>query len=292
MEKKRLYNLDIIKIVAATFIVFHHYQQVSGTSFNGLNFYGGRIFWGYLVELFFMISGFLSAMTIKYNDKISKLILKKVSRLIPMAFLAVLSNFIISVLYKNLTGKLLFDESYSAIQVITSLLLLNQGWIVEFFPAINNPIWYLCVLMWVSILYTFIKYIVKDNNKTELLISFSFVVLGIVGWRINIKYGFDLPFLHASDFRGYAAFFMGVCLYRIFCQLGERNTSFISAGLVIVSLVGMRILGYSNWYVLVVFLFPSILLLAVSIPQICIPNIELWGGYHTKSTYGICRCFV
>lgn len=278
MEKKRLCNLDILKIVSATFIVFHHYQQVSGASFNGFNFYGGKISWGYLVELFFMISGFLAAMTIKCNDKISKSLLKKVSRIMPMAFLSVLSYLIILVLYKAFTGKLLFNESYSVIQVITSLTLLNQGWLVEFFPAINNPIWYLCVLVWISILYIVIKYIVKDNNKAELFISFLFVVLGIVGWRINGKYGFDLPFLHTSDCRGYVAFFIGVCLYHLFCKLGERNTSIVGAGLVVVSLIGMCILGYSNWYVLVVFLFPSILLLAVSIPQICIPNIELCGG--------------
>lgn len=36
---KRLYSLDVLRIVATICIVFHHYQQITGAFFEGgLNF--------------------------------------------------------------------------------------------------------------------------------------------------------------------------------------------------------------------------------------------------------------
>ena len=66
MERKpEIWIFDIIKTLAATLIVFHHYQQVFKCEFSGINFYSGLFNFGYLVELFFMISGFLTLYTFK-----------------------------------------------------------------------------------------------------------------------------------------------------------------------------------------------------------------------------------
>lgn len=59
MENK-IFGFDYAKIIAASFLVFHHYQQVFGCQFSDINFYGGKIGFGLLVELFFTISGFLT----------------------------------------------------------------------------------------------------------------------------------------------------------------------------------------------------------------------------------------
>ena len=59
MEKKRNYSLDFFKIIATILIVFHHYQQILSIEFGEINFYGGKFYFGYLVEFFFLISGFL-----------------------------------------------------------------------------------------------------------------------------------------------------------------------------------------------------------------------------------------
>lgn len=59
MENK-IFGFDYAKIIAASFLVFHHYQQVFECQFSGINFYGGKIGFGLLVELFFTISGFLT----------------------------------------------------------------------------------------------------------------------------------------------------------------------------------------------------------------------------------------
>jgi len=67
--KKRNYGLDFLKIVATILIVFHHYQQVLNVEFAGINFFGGKFYFGYLVELFFLISGFLM---FKYIERIKQ----------------------------------------------------------------------------------------------------------------------------------------------------------------------------------------------------------------------------
>lgn len=59
-EKQRDYTLDFIKICATIIIIFHHYQQVTGAFFeNKINFWNGKFYFGYVVELFFILSGFL-----------------------------------------------------------------------------------------------------------------------------------------------------------------------------------------------------------------------------------------
>lgn len=60
MEKRNT-SLDVIKILATTIIVFHHYQYVTGIRFSAfINFHGGSVEWYRMVELFFIISGMLS----------------------------------------------------------------------------------------------------------------------------------------------------------------------------------------------------------------------------------------
>lgn len=58
--KANVDGLDLIKAVSITLIVFHHYQQSFSSTFNGVNFYGGSFYFGFIVELFFMISGFVA----------------------------------------------------------------------------------------------------------------------------------------------------------------------------------------------------------------------------------------
>lgn len=60
MQTKKIFGFDYIKIIAASLLVFHHYQQVFACKFAGINFYEGHIQFGFLVELFFTISGYLT----------------------------------------------------------------------------------------------------------------------------------------------------------------------------------------------------------------------------------------
>ena len=56
---QRIVTFDLMKLFMSLIIVLHHFQQVTGIRFEYINFSGGKFYFGYIVELFFMISGFL-----------------------------------------------------------------------------------------------------------------------------------------------------------------------------------------------------------------------------------------
>ena len=65
----RSYSLDFLKIIATIIIVFHHFQQHTNHLYsNFINFNGTWFYWGYMVELFFLLSGFFM---LKYVERIN-----------------------------------------------------------------------------------------------------------------------------------------------------------------------------------------------------------------------------
>lgn len=65
---KRNSAMDCLRVLATVLIVFHHYQQFTGVRFAYINFWDGRFYFGWLVEFFFVMSGYF---TYKYIFKIS-----------------------------------------------------------------------------------------------------------------------------------------------------------------------------------------------------------------------------
>ena len=60
-KRERIYSLDVLKILGTVIVVFHHYQQYMEVKFpNGVNYFFGQFFFGYVVELFFLLSGFFA----------------------------------------------------------------------------------------------------------------------------------------------------------------------------------------------------------------------------------------
>ena len=74
-NQNREYSLDVLKSISTITIIFHHYQQLTGVYFeNGINFWGGCFYWGYIVELFFILSGYFSFKYTNCIDEKSKII--------------------------------------------------------------------------------------------------------------------------------------------------------------------------------------------------------------------------
>lgn len=278
MKNLRLNNLDLLKFVSSLCIALHHYQQAFKVKYDsGLNFYGGKIPFGYLVELFFIISGFLVAKS-KYKDTFVNNIKKRWLRLFPYALIATLMAYSIFVVYYLINGTHLLDRSYSAPCVIASLLMLHQGYIIEFI-GVNNPTWYLCVLLWLYIVYYFIntfsdfaekRYHIGDIFK--IICYAGFVLMGMGIRFIHL----DLPFLHESNGRGYTAFFVGVLLYYINEKLEKKDRLLIGIIMFIIGtvVVAMPIpLGVA----LTILVYPGLLLLLINIKQIGFKTISSLG---------------
>ena len=232
---------------------------------------------GYLVELFFIISGFFAARTVVGTSKTKKSFFKyyrkKFLRLYPYALITVVVTAIIMMLHYFLFGCGVWGNSYSIAGIVTSFFMVNQGWIIEFAPALNNPIWYICVLLWLFILVYIIELLIEKIGRggTRLRIFFylSISFFGGLGWHFSI----DLPFLHLSDFRGYATFFMGIFLYILWQESLNKihyktavtvlSTLLLTAGIFI-----FVVMLKFNWYVWCYMILPGLIMLSVSLPQI------------------------
>ncbi len=266
ISQPKLTNLSILKILAALFIIFHHYQQLDKTTFEYINFYGGRFNFGMLVEMFFIISGYFTAKSF-FNNKNSNTIfmLKKILRLFPFALLSTLVTFIFHYVYFYLNNSYLFDLQFNWKQVSTSFLLVNQGWIIEFFPAINNPTWYLCVLIWLYIVFVFLNILSKKLNINLNYLYLGLIILGLIGYRQK----WNLPFWFSTDCRGYISFFTGALLFNISNKYSTKNIFKIS----LIALFASPIIYYffRHQYYLTLLFFTSLVALSIS-SKYSIPN--------------------
>lgn len=209
---KREYSLDFIKIVATILIVFHHYQQVIGVYYNkGVNFAGGKFYFGYIVELFFVLSGYFmySYIAIIQNQKVDFLnfYLKRLGRLAPLMAIGAISYEILLVIYEYIYGQPWFDIKPTFWGTIIASLGIQDGWGLTN-PCVNNPTWYISVLLLCYIVFYMSVYIASRWNIKP---QYIFAVMIFLGMGIQ-TYGIDLPFLNASSARGYYAFFFGILL--------------------------------------------------------------------------------
>lgn len=131
--QKRDYSLDFIKIIATIIIVFHHYQQVTGVIFDrGINFYNGIFYFGYVVELFFIISGYLM---FDYIEKIysgldfKNFFTKRFIRIFPMMVNAAIFYEFFLVIYQNIycADILIFSPIFLAIIAVLWYNKRNGG---------------------------------------------------------------------------------------------------------------------------------------------------------------------
>jgi peptidoglycan/LPS O-acetylase OafA/YrhL len=101
--------IDALKIIGGVLIVFLHYQGLTGAHFSGFNFAHGTLFFGYIVELFYILSGIVCTKmqhkiyqgTIHFKDFLTN----KFSRLLPMVIVSAIPYFIVTIIYYDVGVK-------------------------------------------------------------------------------------------------------------------------------------------------------------------------------------------
>ncbi len=278
-HKEYIGNFDILRIIAATIIVFHHYQQITSLKFDvGINFYGGSFYLGYLVELFFVISGFLTEHTFHETNDFKSWIIGKLKRYYPYAVIAGLFTLIVVLVYYLLTGLPLLNCPYDIQTVITSLTLTHSGYILEFTPGVNNPTWYLCILTICFIIY----FAIKKLSKISFFDKFGFSLLAILislPMYYLVTHGVSfIPFFSLSNVRGYGSFFIGCIICRLWKAYSLKILVIIDIILFSLSFAGFAVFGFSKWYILTYLFFPAIVFAALLVPQIDLKLIKTAGA--------------
>lgn len=251
MERK--YAIDFLKIVGMILIIFHHYQQMVGLYFNeGVNFYGGAFYFGLLVEFFFLLSGFV---LVKYIEPIcngmsfAHFFGKRYFRLIPMTAIAAVVYELLGVLYNTIENPsyiwILSPVKLDIWGTIQTALGMQVGGIFPEVRYINNPTWYISVLLLCYAFFYMIVRICHNKGISPLYLFLGMIFLGVAIGTHSIQ----LPLLNAFTRRGYYAFFFGLILGKMY---EKRESTILEALLAIVAGItaSMYIMrnGYANVY--------------------------------------------
>ena len=214
MKDSRKVLPDIIRIILTAAVLFHHYQQLTGTFFyRGINFYGGKIYFGYIVEIFFLMSGFFMVPYIaRIRDKMSfpEFFGKRLIRLIPSMIVGTVFYDIALFFYVRLcNGTLRYPTDINVFGSIVTALGLGS-WSITKDYEINPICWYVSVLLLCYILMYIFVFISK---VTKIPAGILLAVPMIAGVVITHVTEFSIiPFLSTRIARGYIHFFGGMLL--------------------------------------------------------------------------------
>ena len=210
--------IDIMKISGATLIVLHHYQQGTGIALRHIAFYGGKFNFGYVVELFFVISGLLTYRTFKNMDILPPLRIfgmRKARRIIPLLAISVIVESILRYIYLTISGKGEFD--FGLLDIFVNATGTNWG--IFQVKIINQPTWYLSVLL----LCYFEMYVtIWISRKLKIQPDYLWLFLMIIGVAAN-TYGWKWIFIEGSVGRGMFSFFAGAVLAKNMGQVKRKK---------------------------------------------------------------------
>lgn len=274
MNRKYAYSLDFCKFIASIMILLHHYQQrftdyLGGdVVFEGIRFWKGSFNFGYLVEFFFILSGFF--IYTGYHRRIiegmsfSDFWIRRYLRLIPVAAITCVFYEITKIIYNCIAG-LKWSQSINIWATIYSAAGIQEGWGLTN-PGINGPLWYISVLLICYFFFYLSETISLRLHISETTVFVLFILIGFAGSTLNA----DLPLLNSRLSRGYSAFFFGVILgkyYSIRSDVANKKLIIVFCAVVIV--VSILVFCFANQiignirYILLFVFYPAIIILMV-----------------------------
>lgn len=269
IQSSRNGALDALRVIAAVFIVLHHFQQYTGAYFpSEPNFYGGWFGFGNMVELFFLLSGYLVYKYIEIikNDStltLWKWYLKRAARLLPLLIASVFVFQLGKIIYLNMDHiyrTQLLEYPISLWETLITCLAMHDGWAITT-AYINASTWYISVLL---ICYLVFYIITKAAHK--LGCSPTYMYFGMILLGMSPLCHRNLPLLTPATSRGYYAFFFGVLLACFVNRFGMgkrlKITAFaVYAVITVLLLKASQIVILNQVFVLTFMLFPSVIIL-------------------------------
>lgn len=284
---KRNGALDALKFFAAVLIVCHHYQQVYDVRFSHfIDFYGGRFYFGYVVELFFVISGFVM---VRYIPRIQAglgfgaFYLARAARLLPLvAVTTVLYIAIDRVVYFPIFGDYINNHTPSSYAGgVLCILGIQDGWASPN-PMINNPIWYISVLLLCYAVFWLVTEFAARKGIPVERMYLGMIGLGVLEAFLRMRFGFEVAFLNGASCRGYYAFFSGLLIARYLPRLTIQWKHVVAAVVVLLVTLPMiyRYHGFFLPFWLTFAAYPALLFV---IHQ---PSLKRCFQHHLWQTLG------
>lgn len=173
MNKQKIINIDLCRLVAALMIVAIHTYPFEIIN-NNLDYLITRVLFRIAVPLFFMITGyFLLPKALKHKEKIIDY-LKKIIKL----------YFISIIIYLPINIYMDYFRKSNLLEIIKDLLMNGTFYHLWYFPAL---------ILGVTLVYIMIK---KMNQKTISIIVFLLYLFGLLG---DSYYGFTKNIFFLKD---------------------------------------------------------------------------------------------
>lgn len=185
-----------------------------------------------------------------------------------MAIFALALTIMFAAIFKGFSGTWPNETFNDPIKYATSFTLTFRGYPFIYSEGINNPTWYLCVLIQCYLIYYIVHYIFskllnKRNDKTKTICLSVFFLLIVVIFTI-LKITGVLPDFMQDSSRGYISFFFGYLITAFFKNDNLKKWFFmIPLVLSIPLLIFLR--EYYYWWLLF-FVYPSLLIFAYTFP--------------------------
>ena len=219
---QRNIGIDLLRVIATIFIVLHHYQQISGGLYEGNKFfYGGAINFGFAVEFFFMLSGYLSSR----GKSFKSFLLHKIIRLMQLLVISVVVYDVLLWIYVSVGGKFWgFPLQIDLLKTFITAIGASE-WGIMYCNGINNPVWYISVLLLCYILdYALTSIAYKIKVRPEFLFVFV-MLIGIAGKLNHVE-----CFLFTTNIcRGYVSYFWGklICKFMRYKRFIEMQSQLL-----------------------------------------------------------------
>ena len=286
--------IDFLKFVASVILVLHHYQQVYNVFIdNGINFYSGRFYWGFLVDLFFMISGFFTfgAVTKITEGKLTfrKYYLHRYARLIPLVALAgVIYFFINNYLYFSVMGEYYIAKS-TWFELLMTFLGMQVGWFKVAGSNLNPPMWYISSLL---IGYLVIYLLVLLSRKVKINYIIPLIALILISMAGDL-FEANLPFFESCAKRAYIDMSAGILLAGFLKDHKIKGFHYIFVALLGIAGAILHVIALDaqrplfQRYALTFMFFPALLILFLSPAVKKVFSAKIWNvlGAASYDTY-------
>ena len=287
MNCTRNYAFDMAKVFATVLILCHHYQQVT-TMVTGKSVYHCPFDFGYMVELFFLLSGFFSLSYIrKIRDGMTfyQFYTRKVARIQALIVVTGVCSAVFLLLYTKVYDQSFWGVEPSVFGVVLQALGIQEGW--GFVGTyLNSPTWYCSILM---LCYLIFYGIVYWSRRLGISPFYGFVFMILLGCGGQIPEG-QLLFLTAYSRRGFYAFFAGV-VFAALMPLLKKWRGFFWLGLAFMAVYVAAFykkegdLQYTP-YLLTFLVYPVALFLLQQFPLTLMSGRAFWQRW-SRFTYSV-----
>ena len=172
---KNFNNINFFRIFFTLVIVYGHIiQHFMMPMYGHLPFFEKMSHhvsygFGYMCDMFFIISGFFMFFSFQKHKTLPELVLSKVARLTPVLLVSLVGMGVLSLIFP--------DVIFYKYQNVLALLFLDDA-VIANFPSNNGAAWYINILFWGAIFYFFLlKAISKNKSVLALIVFFAYTIL-------------------------------------------------------------------------------------------------------------------